>query len=514
MYRILSASKDTYITDKIINNNFRATDANVGQAGTLDVFKLFEESSYISGSTRITGSVVELSRLLIKFDLNEIRALTSSKLDYAHSSFKCILKLHDVYGGQTTPSNFKLITFPLSRSFDEGRGRDVVSFTDVDATNFMTSSVSGDSPTAWHLSGANNQGLLGDDNLDIIASGNLYDGDGIKNLWVSQLFSTGEEDLVMDVTTIVPATLAGQMPDHGFRISYSGTQETDGRTRFVKRFAARHANNTSIRPKLIVKYDDTVIDHHRSFFFNTSGSLFLNNRLRGSSYNLLTGTAGKLHGVSGSSCLKLRIVSGTYSASFTGSQHKIGNNFVTGVYSSSFLLDEFTVTSSLRDEIKYAGSATFSTYWESFDGTIGYYTGSFVANTIKRTAFTNVPSRLFINITNLTRIYRHSDKVTLRVFVENIDRQIVAKKLPLEAKSEIYTEMFYRVRDYDSNTVIIPFDTKDRATRLSTDTQGMYFDFYMDSLSKGRTYVFDFLIKDLGSDLVFTDVAAKFRVDS
>ena len=37
MYRILSASKDTYITNKIINKSFRATDSNVGQAGTLDL---------------------------------------------------------------------------------------------------------------------------------------------------------------------------------------------------------------------------------------------------------------------------------------------------------------------------------------------------------------------------------------------------------------------------------------------------------------------------------------------
>jgi hypothetical protein len=50
MYRILSASKDTYITNKIINGSFRATDANVGQAGTLDLFKLYNENS-LTGST-------------------------------------------------------------------------------------------------------------------------------------------------------------------------------------------------------------------------------------------------------------------------------------------------------------------------------------------------------------------------------------------------------------------------------------------------------------------------------
>ena len=44
MYRILSASKDTYITDKIINSAYRATDANMGQAGTLDLFKIYDET--------------------------------------------------------------------------------------------------------------------------------------------------------------------------------------------------------------------------------------------------------------------------------------------------------------------------------------------------------------------------------------------------------------------------------------------------------------------------------------
>ena len=69
MYRILSASKDCYITNKIINNSFRATDANVGQAGTLDIFKLYDESK-ISGE----DEPIELSRALVSFDLNPLRS--------------------------------------------------------------------------------------------------------------------------------------------------------------------------------------------------------------------------------------------------------------------------------------------------------------------------------------------------------------------------------------------------------------------------------------------------------
>ena len=136
MYRILSASKDTYITIKIINNTYRATDANVGHAATLDLFKLYDESN-LSGTTY----PAELSRLLVHIDLDPLRALTSSILDYSHSSFKCTLKLHDVYGGQTTPRNFKVIAFPLSKSFDEGMGRDIVNFLDLDSANFLSARI-------------------------------------------------------------------------------------------------------------------------------------------------------------------------------------------------------------------------------------------------------------------------------------------------------------------------------------------------------------------------------------
>ena len=73
MYLILTASKDTYITNKIIENRLRATDANVGRASTLDLFKLYDEST-ISGS----DTPIELSRLLVKFNLGHLSLLSGS----------------------------------------------------------------------------------------------------------------------------------------------------------------------------------------------------------------------------------------------------------------------------------------------------------------------------------------------------------------------------------------------------------------------------------------------------
>ena len=41
----------------------------------------------------------------------------------------------------------------------------------------------------------------------------------------------------------------------------------------------------------------------------------------------------------------------------------------------------------------------------------------------------------------------------------------------------------------------------------------MYFDFYMSSIPKGRTYVFDFKIKENNFDIVITDLASKFIIE-
>jgi len=88
MIKIISASADTYITNRIVSTRLRATDANVGSAGTLDLFKLYNES-------KLTGddAPTELTRLLVKFDLGEIRSLTGSLFDTSASSFKCKLKM-------------------------------------------------------------------------------------------------------------------------------------------------------------------------------------------------------------------------------------------------------------------------------------------------------------------------------------------------------------------------------------------------------------------------------------
>lgn len=520
MYRILQALQDTYITNKIVNNSFRATDANVGQAGTLDFFKLYDESKLPGTSS----NVIELSRTLIKFDLNPLRALTGSILDISHPSFACQIKLTDIIGGQTVPSNFSLIVHPLSKSFDEGVGRDIISFNDLDKANFLTASFSNGANVTWASEGANRDGLLGSNNLDIISSGNLNDGSGVVNLFRTQSFSVGSEDLLIDVTPIISATLANAIPDYGFRIAYSGALETDTQTLFVKRFASRHSTQFNNRPKLIVRYDDSIRDDTNNFFFDITGSVFLNNYHRGNPANIVEGLAATQ--VTGLNSVKLKLQSGSFSKVISGSQLAIGDNFITGVYSASFALSSYDAsiisgTQTIKNFADASGSITFDAVWTSFANTSTY---PFLSSTLKvdvnpRNSFDNTPKRINVSVTNLRHGYKSNEIVRFRVFAADIDNGPTFSKLPIIRPSVIFDSAFYRLLEKSSGDIVIPFDDDssaghNSATKLSTDSQGMYFDIYMADLSIGKVYKVEFKINDNGSTQIIEDAGVFFRVDA
>tara|TARA_B100001093_G_C26849047_1_gene1024182 strand:- start:1299 stop:2825 length:1527 start_codon:yes stop_codon:yes gene_type:complete len=507
MYRILTASKDTYITNKIINKSFRATDANVGNAGTLDLFKLFNENT-LNGST---GSI-ELTRLLIKFPIDEITTLDNQKkIDINDSSFKCQVKLHDVYGGQTTPANFTAILFPLAKDFDEGQGFDIVNFSDVMSTNYITSSIVGGTPVTWNSPGAMASGSLSDSGVDVYSSGTLAGPAGSSNVSLSPTFQfeTGEEDLLIDVTTIVSGTVSGQIPDRGFLIGFSGSFEQNDKSYFVKRFASREVQVAALRPKLIVKFDDTTIDRHADFIFNVTSSLYLRNFHHSNLANIVSGAAGTE--LTGANCMILKLESGSFKKTYDVSQARLGRHAQAGVYSASFAVSSFE--SALYQQANITGSVVFNEVWSSSDESVTYLSSSL---TIKREnrSTTNLQNQnnILISVLNINDEYRPGEFVNVRVFAENRDRPVTFVKTPYEKRSQIFSEMYYRIRDVVDGKIIIDFDKVNNSTRLSTDEGGMFFNFYTDSLPKGRTYAFDFLIRRNGRDTVIKDAASKFKV--
>lgn len=500
MFRSLIADKDAYITDRVIAGN-RVNNSNTGRAGSLDLFKLY-------GNT-LSGSFpnVELSRLLIHFDLQTLRDLVSTgKIDLNHSSFNCTLKLFDVYGGQPNPDNFGVVVYPLSRSFDEGHGRDVVTYSDYDVCNFLTASRAGG---VWFASGCNLGGLA-TDSVDFITSASI--GGHLTSLLSSQQFIDGTEDLSINVTTAISATLIGAIPDNGFRISLSPSLENNVYTYFVKRFAGRGAYNAAKRPALYVKFDDSVIDDSLDLEFDASGSLFLYNYAANQPANLMSGSSP----ITGSGCLALRLVTeisgGYYTAVFTGSQHKIGQTNVVGLYSASVFLDSQVPQLALK--IAQSGSVNFTPIWSSLDSTVSFLTGSTLSvASPNRGNFNLSPKRYTVSITEINKSYKQTDgSTTLRVNIFDQSAPVTQIfKIPTTTPGIVLRDSHFSVRDAISNVVIIPFDTTYNSTRLSGDGLGMYFTLDVLSLPAG-SYEIDISLNVGGTSQLYQSAAPTFKV--
>jgi len=503
MYIIATASADTYITNKIVDGS-RVKDANVGRAGTLDLFKLYDET--LSGST---GGHTELSRLLLKFDISRLVSLSSGSLDVNSSTFTARLRLRSVATNLPVPQNFTVSVFPLARDFSEGFGRDVASFTDIDSCNYLSSS----SGVLWSISGAYGSGAVGDTGVDYFSSGNLQDGLGLRSLESKQQFVVGNEDLFVDVTDVVSATISNLIPNYGFVVAFTSSQETDQTTRFVKRFASRHVTNKELVPHLEVSSNSAIFDAHISSFFDASGSLYLNNVVGSVASNLLSSSQS----ITGSNCLRIVLSTGSFTKIISASQQTVSSFQKPGSYVGSFFIsaqDSSVVTGTLKisDYARASGSITFSEKWQSIDGSVVYLSTFLTCSMPERTALSAVPRQLSIKTTNFRSKYDANSSHRLRVFAYDSNYEPSAVRVPKPVKSAL-PEMYYRIRDIESN-VYVPFERDRGGTRLSNDASGLFFDLYTDGLPAGKLMTVDYLVIDQGSEYIVEDKNVRFTVGS
>jgi len=350
----------------------RATDANVGLAGTLDLFKLYGENQVKGGET----DLIELSRALIKFDHESLIPLMSKSLDIKDSSLKCYMYLRDMSSGRTTPTNVTMLAIPLSKSFDEGIGRSVSTFNDLDTTNFLTASFNNGVVTAWTSEGANATGSAPGvrDAITSVTTRTPYAGapattpanqPTIVNLVSRFELVEGPEDVVFDITNAMSSTLKSDIANHGFRISLDETEENNAKTYFIKRLGSRHVRNTKFRPELHVSWDDSTRDNTQDLEFNVDNELYLTNFSKGVGAHIVSGTiAGdpattSLSNLTGNNCMKLILSKSSFKKTCNVSQVLRGTENLgdPGLYSASFNIDLFS-SNELYGSIKASTKLT------------------------------------------------------------------------------------------------------------------------------------------------------------
>ena len=127
MIKIYTASADNTIVNTFKDNlSTRATGSNAGQADILEVYSIYG---------RQTTSSQELSRVLIKFPIDQIvNDRTNSRIP-ASGSVNFYLNLYNAQTTKSVPRNMKLVVNPLFSDWQEGIGLDLENYSDLTKGN-------------------------------------------------------------------------------------------------------------------------------------------------------------------------------------------------------------------------------------------------------------------------------------------------------------------------------------------------------------------------------------------
>ena len=174
-----SASKDNTITNAFkAGLNARGTNANMGASDIVEVFSIFGQS---------TTSSLEQTRILMQFPVDKILAARNAGKIPTSGSVSFKLKLFNAEHSETTPRAFTLSVQPLLQPWSEGVGLDMESYSDLDASNWLSASVG----IPW------NSGSGG-----VTPPEDLLSSSSFQSEWV-QSFDSGREDMSLDITNLV-----------------------------------------------------------------------------------------------------------------------------------------------------------------------------------------------------------------------------------------------------------------------------------------------------------------------
>jgi hypothetical protein len=454
-------TKDTWITNKIVGNVRRAEEANLGQASTLDLFKLWNESNLKDNP--VGEDIVELSRILVEVDLDDLKTNLEEKMDITDESLKIYLEMSDVQGTQFAPSNFSITVHPVTTAWDEGLGMDIGGLSHYGASSWSQSKPD----TDWTTPGGDYGPSIAEQN-----------------------FISGSEDLFVDITTWVKSVWNEETTNYGLLLKLADGIEANSYTYFVKRFGTRHSRNPYNRPKLKCSWNDFHEDDRLQFETATENTLAVKHFIKGELAPLDNVTTELTYG------------------SWTLTPTSVGNVFIGGVEQVGWFeavyrgIEIYGVDSAIQADLLANGTIDLTETWYSngemwFENTV----------TLKRNLITTSakPRDYRFSLTDLKSTYSHQETPMIRLFCRDkrLDNEPVRR--PIDLKSLRVERAYYRIRDYgDYTRPVVDFSYPNNdSTRLSADGEGMYFSFPTDILPHGRMYQIDILYFDRGKRYIW-----------
>jgi hypothetical protein len=119
-----------------------------------------------------------------------------------------------------------------------------------------------------------------------------------------------------------------------------------------------------------------------------------------------------------------------------------------------------------------------------------------------------------INTTNLAKSYSKDQIQILRVFVNNTSNKMKSTRITtLKKKSELLSDLHYRVRDSVTDKLLFDFDFDYKSTKMSYDPEGMFFKFDFSILPQNKPYNFEFGLRDNSGRILIFEDHSKFVVE-
>ena len=499
-----TASADTTIVNAYQPNLItRGTGANAGMADVLEVFSIYGRQA--------TGSQ-ELSRILVQFPTTDISTDRSNSVVPASGSVSFYLRLFSAPSSKTVPRDFKLVISAVSQSWQEGIGLDLEGYKDLTYGNTGANWMSASNAAAWTKVGG-----------DYLTSS--------TDTFVEQTFSTGLEDVEVNITPIVETWLAGTQTNYGLEILLSSSYEASASQAYVdnstgsalynpngatisyytKRFFARGSQYFFKRPVIEARWNDVTRDDRGDFMLSSSRAPAVDNLNTLYFYNIVRGRLTNLPNLGVDNRVYVSMFSGNagntapsgaavdLSADNSGFVRAAaltvvtGGLISTGIYSASFAMTAATTAVSPLYDVWFTGSdMSLATTAE-----IQYFTGSFKPQTLS-TGLTLEPPRYVINITNLKSTYDSLETARLRLYTRNKNwNPTIYTVATTDPPATMIISASYRVyRVLDGYEAVRYGTGSDFHTGLSYDVSGNYFDFDMSLLEPGYMYAFKFAFYD------------------
>ena len=457
------ATKDNTITNAFESNlQTRATDANMGLSDILETFSIYGQAT--SGST-------ELERILIQFPVNEISADRSNGLIPNSGNINFYLNLYNAPNNQTTPRELTLAILPVSASWQEGTGLDMIDYKDLATVGNGSSWNSSSYGVSWTRPG----------------------GDYHSSPSFSQTFPIGDENLRINITNLVEEWIAGTKDNYGIGIHLTSSQEAyfsnsagtdvgsqlfnpDGArdSYYTKKFFGRGSEFFFKRPTIEAVWDSSVKDDRGDFYAQSAllptedniRTIYLYNAVGGRLRNIPSVDTGQIY---------VQVYSSASAGLLLTPTVITGGHVSTGIYSASFSLD--TTQEKVHDRWFNTGLATC------------YHTGTINIKSHGASAYSPYPNYV-TNLTNMRPTYYTHETNRFRFYVRQKDWSPTIYTVANTKNDTLVIQSgSYQIHRITDNFLAIPYSTgSDRGTEMSFDVSGNYFDLSMDLLEPGYSY--------------------------